>query len=383
MEFSKGQDRMISLLEEQAKTQRVVCQYLMEQKHGKDSPTFGGNIGASGSQGGNGNQEESIHMGHTRNIPFHSQVASKATPRLYFPTFRTSQPRDYNPLSQETMEDEWETMEREYNNMIAGFRRQVSLLDFYHLKLKKKSKEHHRGDIELGCKASRMEMPTFDGTNQISATTWVQKLDAYLQLNSMEEANAIKYTTLHLMGKAHDWWFHEITTLGHGHVTSYKDFTQRLIDGFDREDLELHFRELTQIKQTGFIEAFIEEFQRVVVKVSDMSESRLLMIYTEALNEPLRGWVKAFKPTTLQDAIERTRDLIGAASKNKFTPKPLAITKSTGPRQFDKGKGPLDEATGRELRRKKLCFICKESWQLGHKCWNKGKIHYIEVVSDS
>jgi len=93
------QDRMISLLEEQARTQRIVCQYLMEQKHGKVAPTFGGNNGGSGSQGENGNQEESIHMGHTGNIPSQSQVASKATPRPYFPTFRTSQPREYNPLS--------------------------------------------------------------------------------------------------------------------------------------------------------------------------------------------------------------------------------------------------------------------------------------------
>jgi hypothetical protein len=41
----------------------------MEKKHGKAAPTFGVNNGASGSQGGNGNQEESIHMGHARNIP--------------------------------------------------------------------------------------------------------------------------------------------------------------------------------------------------------------------------------------------------------------------------------------------------------------------------
>jgi hypothetical protein len=115
----------------------------------------------------------------------------------------------------------------------------------------------------------------------------------------MEEGNAIKYATLDLMGKAHDWWFHGITTLGHGHVTSYRDFTQRLIDRFDREDPELHFRELMQLKQTWSTEDFIEEFQRVAVKVPDMSESRLLMMYTKALNEPLRGWVKAFKPTTL------------------------------------------------------------------------------------
>jgi hypothetical protein len=75
--------------------------------------------------------------------------------------------------------------------------------------------------------------------------------------------------------------------------------------------------------------------------------------------------------------------LTGAAGKSKFTPKPLAITKPPGPKQFDRGKGPLDEATRRELRRKQLCFTCKESWQPGHKFWSKGKIHYIEVVSDS
>jgi hypothetical protein len=228
-----------------------------------------------------------------------------------------------------------------------------------------------------------MEMPTFDGTNHISAKAWVQKLDAYLQLNTMEEGNAIKYATLHLMGKAHDWWFHGMTTLGHEHVTSYLDFTQRLIDRFDREDPELHFRELTQIKQTGSPEAFIEEFQKVAVKVPDMSESRLLMIYTEALNDPLHGWVKAFKPATLHDAIEHTRDLTGAASKNKFTPKPPTFTRGRDTKKMDKGKGKMDEATRRELRRKQLCFTCKESWQPGHKCWSKGKIHYIEVVSDS
>ena len=81
-----------------------------------------------------------------------------------------------------------------------------------------------------------MEFPTFGGSNQISATIWVQKMDAYLQLNPMEEGNDIKYATLYLMGKAHDWWFHGMTTLGHDHVTYYHDFTQRLVDMFDRED---------------------------------------------------------------------------------------------------------------------------------------------------
>jgi hypothetical protein len=35
------------------------------------------------------------------------------------------------------------------------------------------------------------------------------------------------------------------------------------------------------------------------------------------------------------------------------------------------------------LRKKNLCFSCKEPWELGHRCMGKGKVNYIEVHSDS
>jgi hypothetical protein len=47
------------------------------------------------------------------------------------------------------------------------------------------------------------------------------------------------------------------------------------------------------------------------------------------------------------------------------------------------GKERLNEATQNELRKKNLCFSCKEPWVLGHICMGKGKVHYIEVHSDS
>jgi hypothetical protein len=112
-----------------------------------------------------------------------------------------------------------------------------------------------------------MEMPHFDGSSQISTKDWVQKMDAYRHLNPIEEEKAIKFAKLHLSGKVHDWWFHGMTTLGQEHITSYKDFTKRLIDIFHREDPKLYFKELTQVKHIGSTKAFIEEFQRVAVMV--------------------------------------------------------------------------------------------------------------------
>ena len=109
-------------------------------------------------------------------------------------------------------------------------------------------------------------------------------------------------------------------TLGHNTITSYPDFIQRLIERFDWKDPEVHFRKLEQLKQIGSAYAFISEFQRIAVMVIDISESRLIMLFTEALTEPLQGWVKSYRPTTLADTISRTRDLQDAVPKNRFPP---------------------------------------------------------------
>jgi hypothetical protein len=121
----------------------------------------------------------------------------------------------------------------------------------------------------------------------------------YYKLNQMTEAEAISFATLHLEGEAHEWWYHGLVTLGHDHITSYREFIERLMDRFDRRDPEIHFRDLAQLRQTGTAKAFISEFQRVAVAVTDISEPRLVMLFTEGLTEPLRGWVKAYHPHSL------------------------------------------------------------------------------------
>ena len=44
-------------------------------------------------------------------------------------------------------------------------------------------------------------------------------------------------------------------------------------------------------------------------------------------------------------------------------------------------KKPLNIELRRELRKKRLCFTCQDSWAPGHRCV-VGKAHYIEVFSD-
>jgi len=99
------------------------------------------------------------------------------------------------------------------------------------------------------------------------------------------------------------------------------------------------------------------------VVVSDISKHRSVMLFTEALTKSLRGWVKAFKPHTLQEAIVCTRDM----GKSVMTPKtfnklfvPQRDKDQNNPHRDWKGKPKLDDDTRQELMRKKLCFSYRD-----------------------
>jgi hypothetical protein len=120
-------------------------------------------------------------------------------------------------------------------------------------------------------KVGRLTIPPFDGCTKSTARPWVHKLDTYLQLNLMTEEEEIKYATLQLEGEAHKGWYHGLVTLRNTNITSYVEFTQILMDRFDKKDPGIHFRELAQLRQKGTTEAYITDFQRMSIMVTDIS----------------------------------------------------------------------------------------------------------------
>jgi hypothetical protein len=109
----------------------------------------------------------------------------------------------------------------------------------------------------------------------------------------------INFTTVKLDGEAHEWWCLGILTLGHSNIISYANFTQILMDKFNRKDHEVHYRELAQLRHTCTPNAHVTEFQWMAFMVTDFSKKRLVVLLIEGLDEPLRVWVKDFRPTTL------------------------------------------------------------------------------------
>lgn len=77
--------------------------------------------------------------------------------------------------------------------------------------------------------------------------------------------------------------------LGHANITSYVDFTQRLIDRFYQKEPDIHFRELIQLKHSRSQEEYIAKFEWTAVMVTDIVEERLIMLFIEGLTKPLQG----------------------------------------------------------------------------------------------
>ena len=75
----------------------------------------------------------------------------------------------------------------------------------------------------------------------------------------MAEREAMNIATLHLDGEENDSWFHGMKTLGNYQVTTYDEFTRRMIDKFEIRDPKTSFRELAHVKQTRTHEAYISE----------------------------------------------------------------------------------------------------------------------------
>ena len=124
---------------------------------------------------------------------------------------------------------------------------------------------------------------------------------------------------------------------------------------------------LAKLKQSSNPETYISEFLKLSFMVPDLFAARRVYMFIDGLEKPLHGLVKSTKPTTLQDAIERARDLQDSLPKAKatFQHKPSFPSKRKEEKaplsKEGQNKQPLDDDVRRYLRRRKLCFACKES----------------------
>jgi len=133
----------------------------------------------------------------------------------------------------------------EYQFLEEGAKTTMSYNDCCNLRMRNKPRMgQSQRNFDLLRKLGKMFISSFHESDRCTMREWVHTLDTYFQFNSMIETEEFKFSTIHLDGEAHEWWYHGLVMLGHANIRSHEDFTHRLMDQFDKKDMKIHFKEL-------------------------------------------------------------------------------------------------------------------------------------------
>lgn len=115
------------------------------------------------------------------------------------------------------------------------------------------------------------------------------------------------------------------------------------------------FGELSKLQQTGSVEDYQNQFQKLLAKSGSVPQTRQVSLFVSGL--------QANKPTTLSESIGLAR-LFEARDKSQV----FVVTPTT-----TQGKIPVRQLTTLELQERKkqgLCFHCDEKFRPAHHCKN-------------
>ena len=145
-----------------------------------------------------------------------------------------------------------------------------------------------------------------------------------------------------------------------------------MISYHDDDKNTTFFSQLVNLKQKGLVVEHIQRFQKLGLRVKNISTDNLLDLFMGTLKDKIQHELCIIEPTSLEKAFKLARRVESknmAMAAKRFPsntykennvpssnlPKPTRLT----PQQMD------------ERRSKGLCFNCDNKYSKGHKCGEK------------
>ena len=151
----------------------------------------------------------------------------------------------------------------------------------------------------------KIKFPPFDGSNPKG---WIKNCTRYFGLCRIPDHQKVDLASLYLKGLAEQWFGSYIW--GRRDV-SWEEFIVDLCARF-RDDLGGKVVEdFNRLQQTGTVDEYLTKFEELksllLVRNPNMPESYLLESFIGGLKRAIKALVRAFKPLTLDLAIEQAR----------------------------------------------------------------------------
>ncbi|VFQ84344.1 unnamed protein product [Cuscuta campestris] len=249
----------------------------------------------------------------------------------------------------------------------------------------------------------KLEFPKFDGSN---TRTWIKKACKNFSLCKIPEDQWVDIASLHMVDKAENW------------VTSYLSFRKFVAWHEFIMDVNARFRDdkgenvveqFKKLEQKGSLESYVDEFEdlrSILVQHSHyLPDSFILDSFVGGLKPAVKLFVRAFKPTSIAEAItfarlkEESLEVEGTkiskfshytnSAKPPILPTPqikpytqqkFNLTNQTAPNKNFKYI-PADVRA--EKIAKGLCYYCDKPYERGHKCsFKEHQLFTVEVPAE-
>lgn len=236
-----------------------------------------------------------------------------------------------------------------------------------------------------------MEFPKFtDG----DPTSWLSKAKQYFGYYDIQYEQKVSFASYHLNDEANEWWQATSKALNDDQTPiTWEVFEAELWARFGPTAAKDFDEALSKIQQTGTLQEYQREFERLQNKVSGWTQKALIGTYIGGLKDNISDGIRMFQPKTLKAAIElarmkdeqlqRQRRFTGFTNKTQRNPSP--IPPAPNPTIKTGTNGTPKRLSWDEMKRKRslgLCFSCDERYTPDHRC-QKSQLLLIEGIDDS
>jgi len=179
----------------------------------------------------------------------------------------------------------------------------------------------------------RVELPTFEGSDPMG---WIARAEKFFEIQNISPKEKLRLAFISMEGNASHWFsFWKKKSKN----PSWESFVEALNKRFGGKDRSTVFEKLASIRQNEGVEEYVQEFERLVAQIPDLSEEQLLGYFFAGLQSRIRSQVKPHDPRDLMRAMEISRDVEESLNESWAGRTNTYRTTSAADTRFQRGMG--------------------------------------------
>ncbi|XP_071687166.1 uncharacterized protein [Rutidosis leptorrhynchoides] len=219
----------------------------------------------------------------------------------------------------ENMPEYMKTVMTQFNQAIATINGRIDHVLIQHqwftdeiTKLKGGEGSSNRHGSSQLTRFTKVEFPRFDGSD---VKEWLYRCRQFFEIDNLEDEEKIRIVSIHLYKKALTW--HQQFIKLNGQV-DWEVYEQAILKRFGTT-IEDPMAELKNLRQTGSIDSYYEEFEALLNKV-ELTVKQAVSLFLGGLQKEIELTVRMFKPKTLEEAygLSKFQEDTIAISKKRY-----------------------------------------------------------------